>query len=105
MAQFLQRAFGLGAVFMLAPAQYVLVDAARRGRLGVAVQVAPIKFILKAPISQRLKLTYGQRLSSFAFKINVRRYTLAAGPSRPSTSVLRYGSSVLSKSSNTSFVD
>ena len=33
-AQFVQRAFGLGTVFMLAPAQFVLVDAARRGRLG-----------------------------------------------------------------------
>ena len=33
-SQFVQRAFGLGAVFMLAPAQFVLVDAARRGRLG-----------------------------------------------------------------------
>ena len=32
-AQLAQRAFGLGTVFMLAPAQYVLVDAARRGRL------------------------------------------------------------------------
>jgi len=33
-AQFLQRAFGLGAVFMLAPTSLALVDAARRGRLG-----------------------------------------------------------------------
>ena len=33
-AQFLQRAFGLGTVFMLAPAQFVLLDAASRGRLG-----------------------------------------------------------------------
>jgi len=33
-AQLLQRAFGLGAVFMLAPAQFVLVNAARQGRMG-----------------------------------------------------------------------
>jgi hypothetical protein len=33
-SQFIQRAFGLGTVFMLAPAQFVLLDAARRGRLG-----------------------------------------------------------------------
>ena len=32
--QIVQRAFGLGAVFMLAPAQFVLLDACRRGRLG-----------------------------------------------------------------------
>ena len=33
-SQFIQRAFGLGTVFMLAPAQFVLLDAAKRGRLG-----------------------------------------------------------------------
>ena len=33
-SQFIQRAFGLGTVFMLAPAQFVLLDACRRGRLG-----------------------------------------------------------------------
>ena len=33
-SQFIQRAFGLGTVFMLAPAQFVLLDAASRGRLG-----------------------------------------------------------------------
>ena len=33
-SQIVQRAFGLGAVFMLAPAQFVLLDACRRGRLG-----------------------------------------------------------------------
>jgi len=33
-SQFVQRAFGLGAVFMLAPVQFVLLDASRRGRLG-----------------------------------------------------------------------
>lgn len=33
-AQFIQRAFGLGTVFMLAPAQFVLLDAAKRARLG-----------------------------------------------------------------------
>jgi hypothetical protein len=33
-SQIIQRAFGLGTVFMLAPAQFVLLDAASRGRLG-----------------------------------------------------------------------
>lgn len=33
-SQLIQRAFGLATVFLLAPSQYVLVDASRRGRLG-----------------------------------------------------------------------
>ena len=33
-AQLIQRAFGLATCFLLAPTQYVLVDAASRGRLG-----------------------------------------------------------------------
>ena len=33
-SQLIQRAFGLATVFLLAPTQYVLVDAAKRGRLG-----------------------------------------------------------------------
>lgn len=33
-SQLIQRAFGLATVFLLAPTQYALVDASRRGRLG-----------------------------------------------------------------------
>lgn len=33
-SQLIQRAFGLATVFLLAPTQFVLVDASRRGRLG-----------------------------------------------------------------------
>ena len=54
-SQFIQRAFGLGTVFMLAPAQFVLLDAAQRGRLGggtfkklnlsIALAVAGIDFM------------------------------------------------------------
>ena len=54
-SQFIQRAFGLGTVFMLAPAQFVLLDAAKRGRLGggtfkklnlsIALAVAGIDFM------------------------------------------------------------
>ena len=44
---------------------------------GRAVQVDPIKPTLKAPGTKRLKLKYDELLSSFAFKFNLRRYTLA----------------------------
>jgi hypothetical protein len=54
-SQFIQRAFGLGTVFMLAPAQFVLLDAAQRGRLGggtfkklnlsIALAIAGIDFM------------------------------------------------------------
>ena len=50
-----------------------------RRRLGRAVQVDPIKPMLKAPGTKRLKLKYNKLLSSFAFKINLRRFTLAHG--------------------------
>ena len=33
-SQLIQRAFGLATVFLLAPTQYILIDAAKRGRLG-----------------------------------------------------------------------
>jgi len=39
------------------------------------VQVDPIKPMLKAPGTKRLKLTHYELLSSFAFRINLRRYT------------------------------
>jgi len=40
------------------------------------VQVDPIKPSLKAPGTMRLKLEYGKLLSNFAFKFNLRRYSL-----------------------------
>jgi hypothetical protein len=42
------------------------------------VQVDPIKPMLKAPGTKRLKLEYDKLLSSFAFNFNLRRYTTAA---------------------------
>jgi hypothetical protein len=45
----------------------------RRGR---AVQVDPIKLTFKAHGSERLKLEHGKPLSSFAFKFNLRRYSV-----------------------------
>ena len=45
----------------------------RRGR---AVQADPFKSTLKAPGIKRLKLEYGELLSSFAFKYNLRWYTV-----------------------------
>jgi hypothetical protein len=43
--------------------------------LGEAVQVGPIKSKLKPPGIKRLKLKYGEPLSSFDFKIKLRRYS------------------------------
>jgi hypothetical protein len=40
------------------------------------VQVDPINPTWKAPGTKRLKQTYDERLSSFAFKFNLRRYSL-----------------------------
>jgi len=39
------------------------------------VQVDPIKAVLKAPGTMRLKLKYDKQLSNVAFKFNLRRYT------------------------------
>jgi hypothetical protein len=41
------------------------------------VQVDPIKPTLNAPETKRLKLDYDEPLSNFAFKCNLRRYTMA----------------------------
>jgi len=41
------------------------------------VQVDPIKPTLSAPRTKRLKLNCDDLLSSFAFKLNLRRYTKA----------------------------
>jgi len=43
---------------------------------GKAVQVDPIKPTLKAPVTKRLKLHYDKPLSTFAFKFNLRRYSV-----------------------------
>ena len=43
--------------------------------LGRAVQVDAIKPTLKAPGTNLLTLNYDERLSNFAFKFNLRRYT------------------------------
>ena len=40
------------------------------------MQVDPIKPTLKAPGTKRLKLKYDEPLSKFAFKFNLRRYSL-----------------------------
>jgi len=42
---------------------------------GEAVQVDPIKPVLKAPGTKRLILQSDEPLSNFAFKFNLRRYT------------------------------
>jgi len=42
---------------------------------GKVVQVDPIKPTLKLPGPKRLKLEHDVLLSSFAFKLNLRRYT------------------------------
>ena len=47
---------------------------------GRAVQVDPMKPALKPPGTKRLKLTYDKLLSNVAFKINLRRYSLAGSP-------------------------
>ena len=42
------------------------------------MQVDPIKPTLKTPGTQRLKLQYDELLSSFAFNLNLRRFTEAS---------------------------
>jgi len=44
--------------------------------VGRRVQVDPIKPTFKAPGAKRLKLQYDKLLSSFAFKFNLRCYSL-----------------------------
>ena len=43
--------------------------------LGRAVQIDPMKYMLNAPGTKRLKLNYDVPLSRFAFKFGCRRYT------------------------------
>ena len=66
-AQLVQRSFGLSTVFMLAPAQMVLIDACRRGRLGggtfkklnlsIAVAIALIDWMTIYTFGEVLKLS------------------------------------------------
>jgi hypothetical protein len=44
---------------------------------GEAVQVEPMRSMLKAPDTQRLKLKNDNLLSNFAFEFNLRRYSVA----------------------------
>ena len=44
--------------------------------LGKAVQVEPMKSMLKAPGTKRLKLKKYELLSNFGFNCNLRRYTM-----------------------------
>jgi len=48
----------------------------RGAQLGRAVQVDPIKLTLKASGIKRLKLKHVKLLSRFAYKFNLRRYSL-----------------------------
>ena len=66
-AQLVQRSFGLSTVFMLAPAQMVLIDACRRGRLGggtfkklnlsIAVAIALIDWMTIYTFGEVVKLS------------------------------------------------
>jgi len=65
-AQLVQRSFGLSTVFMLAPAQFVLIDACRRGRLGggtfkklnlsIAIAIALIDWMTVYTFGETVKL-------------------------------------------------
>ena len=52
---------------------------------GRPVQVEPMKPVLKAPGTKRLKLKYNKLLSSLAFKFNLRRYSTASPCAGPTT--------------------
>jgi len=49
-----------------------------RDALGRAVHVQPMKPVLKAPGSMLLRLKYDGLLSNFAFKFNLRRYSVVS---------------------------
>ena len=49
----------------------------------MAVQVDPIKPMLKGPGAKRLKLNSVEQLSNFAFKFNLRRYSAESTPPLP----------------------
>jgi hypothetical protein len=54
----------------------------RGRRRGWAVQVAPMKPKSKPPGTKRLKLKHDEPLSNFAFKFDMRRYSVGAPPPR-----------------------
>jgi len=62
---------------------------------GRAMQIVPIKPVLKPPVPMLLKLRYNGTLSTFAFNFHLRRYTTcctscgAGGCSRPCASAAR----------------
>ena len=60
----------------LAPLQHGGGDVPGVAAPGKAVQVDPMKPMLKAPESARLKLKRDKLLSSFGFKFNLRHYSL-----------------------------
>jgi hypothetical protein len=62
---------GRGAARHLVPHQQ------KERQHGKAVQVEPMKPMLKPPGTQRLKPKYDNLLSSFAFNFNLRRYSSA----------------------------
>jgi len=51
-------------------------EAPTRAVRGGAVQVEPMKPMLKGPGTKRLKLIGDELLSNFAFKFNLRRYSV-----------------------------
>ena len=60
---------------------------AHHGPRGRAVQINPIKLKLTPPGSKRLKLKCDVLLSTFAFKINLRRYHVVVGGGQDAMSV------------------
>ena len=54
-----------------------VLDGADHFVLGKAVQVEPMQPMLKPPEIKRLKLEYDKLLSTFAFDVNLRRYSWA----------------------------
>ena len=56
--------------------KYQTIPMSKIEDFGQAVQVKPIKITLKAPRTKRLKLHYDTLLYNFAFKFDLRRYTL-----------------------------
>ena len=60
--------------------------------IGKAVRVNPIKLTLQAPGNKRMKLKYGELLTDFAFKFNLRRYISATAPSSSSSCPTRFPS-------------
>ena len=62
--------------------------------LGSAVQVEPMKPMLKPPETKRLKLRCGEPLSKFAFKFNLRRYSSGSAWTSTPTNSKRRGTSM-----------